>query len=460
MFDNFSQKISGIFNKISGRKFINESDLKDVLREIRIALLEADVALSVAKEFIVKIQDIAIGQEVYKSVTPGQMVVKIVHDELIKLLGGEKSDININSKPPAIILLAGLQASGKTTSCAKLAKILSKQNKKILLASLDIYRPAAALQLKTLAKQINVDCAAFDENKTPLNLALSAKEYAKKYNYDILILDSAGRTVIDQKMMTEIKEISEKIKPIENILVVDAMIGQDGVNIAKSFNEHLDLTGVILTRLDGDARGGSALTMKATTNCPIKYIGVGEKIDDFEEFNPERIASRIVGMGDVVTLVEKAQEFFDEDKAQSTAKRLQQGKFDFNDLLAQIRNMKKLGGFSKIAKLLPGIGTLQKQIDARGGMENEVKLQEALILSMTKKERAKPEILNSSRKKRIALGAGSTIQQVNSLLKKYKQMQKMVLKVGKKDPEEIEKMMDQFSQSKSPIFNNIVNMNN
>ncbi len=459
MFDNFSQKISGIFDKISGRKFINESDLKEILREIRIALLEADVALEVAKDFINKIQNIAIGQEIYKSLTPGQIVVKIVHDEIIKLLGGDKSEINLSTKPPAIILLSGLQASGKTTSCAKLAKILAKKNKKILLASLDIYRPAAATQLEILAKQINVDCAYFDQNKTPIDLAISAKNFAIKNNYDILIFDSAGRTVIDDHMMQEIKQISNKIEPIENILVVDSMIGQDGVNIAQNFKKHLNLTGIILTRLDGDARGGSALTMKSITNCPIKYIGVGEKIDDFEEFNPERIASRIVGMGDVVTLVEKAQEFFDEEKAESSAKRLQQGKFDFNDLLSQIRNMKKLGGFGKIAKLLPGIGNIQKQIDAKGGMEGEVKLQEALILSMTKIERSKPEILNSSRKKRIALGAGSSIQQVNSLLKKYKQMHKMVLKLGKKDPAEIEQMMGQFSQSKSPIFNNIVNIN-
>lgn len=459
MFDNFSQKISGIFDKISGRRFISEDDLKVVLREVRIALLEADVALPVAKDFINKVGSVAVGREVFKSVSPGQMVVKIVHDELVNLLGGEKSEINFSAKPPVTILISGLQAAGKTTSSAKLASLLKRQGKRVLLSSLDIYRPAAAKQLEVLAQQLEIDCADFDAKKTPLQLAQNAFKRAKEYNYDVVILDSAGRTSINAEMMQEIAEIDKKIKPTENLLVVDSMIGQDAINVANNFKEHLNLTGIILTRLDGDARGGAALTMKATTNCPIKFIGVGEKIDDFQEFNPERIASRIVGMGDVVTLVEQAQEFFDEEKAEKTAKKLRKGQFDLNDLLAQIRNMKKLGGFNKITKLLPGIGKLQKQLEDKGeGLENEIKIQEAIILSMTYKEREKPDILSSSRKKRIANGSGTTIQQLNSLLKKYKQMQKMVGKVGKKSPEELEQMMGQFSKSKAANFGNIVNL--
>ena len=459
MFDNFSNKISGIFDKISRRRFISEDDLKEALREIRIALLEADVSLLVAKDFIAKIKEVAVGQEIFKSVSPGQMVIKIVNDELVKLLGSEKSEINLNIAPPAIILVAGLQASGKTTSCAKLTNLLKKQGKRVLLASLDVYRPAAAKQLQILADQLEVDCAEFNSDESPLNLALSAKKRAQDYNYDVLILDSAGRNIIDQDMMQEIIEVEKKINPIETLLVVDAMIGQDGVNVANKFKESLNLTGIILTRLDGDARGGAALTMKAITNCPIKFIGVGEKIDDFEEFNPDRIASRIVGMGDVVTLVEKTKEFLDEEKAEKTAKKLQKGQFDLEDLLSQIRNMKKMGGIAKITKMLPGIGKIQKQIEEKGGLDGEIKLQEALILSMTRQERRKPEILNSSRKRRIAAGSGATIQQVNSLLKKYKQMQKMVRKVSGKNSEEIEGMMSQFSGSKAPNFNNIVNLN-
>ncbi len=459
MFDNFSSKISGIFDKISRRRFLSQDDLKGALREIRVALLEADVSLPVAKDFIAQVREVALGHEVFKSVSPGQMVVKIVHDELVKLLGSEKSEIDLSVSPPAIILVAGLQASGKTTSCAKLANLLKRKGKRILLASLDVYRPAAAKQLQILADKLQVDCAEFDEKKSPLDLALQAQKKAKDYNYDVLILDSAGRTVVDEKMMQEIIQIEQKIEPIETLLVVDAMIGQDGVNIAKVFNESLNLTGVILTRLDGDVRGGAALTMKAVTGCAIKFIGVGEKIDDFEEFNPDRVASTIVGMGDVVSLVERAQEFLDEEKAEKTAQKIQKGQFDLEDLLNQIRNMKKMGGIAKIMKMLPGVAKIQKQIEAKGGMDSEIKLQEALILSMTKKERRNPDILSSSRKRRIANGSGTNIQQLNSLLKKFKQMQKMIKKVSGKDPSEIEGMMSQFAGSKAPNFNNILNLN-
>jgi signal recognition particle subunit SRP54 len=443
MFDNFSNKITKIFDGISGKKFISEDDLNSTLREIRIALLEADVALAIAKDFIEKIKAEAIGKQVIKSVSAGQMIIKIVHDELVKLLGLEKSEINFSVRPPVIILMAGLQASGKTTSSAKLAaRLKNKNHKKVLLASLDIYRPAAAKQLQILAEKIDVDFDEFNENKKPLELAKKARQKAIEGGYEVLILDTAGRIHIDEKMMTEIVEISNEVNPTETLLVVDAMIGQDAINVAKNFSEKLNLSGIILTRLDGDARGGAALTMKAATNCPIKFIGVGEKIDEFEEFNPDRIASRIVGMGDVVSLVEKAQEILDVKEAEKTAKKMQKGQFDLDDLLSQIRNMKKMGGLGSILNLIPGASKIKEQMGKMGNFEKEIKLQEALLLSMTPKERRKPEMLNSSRKWRIAKGAGSNIQEVNRLLKKYKDMQKMMKKFGKIDPKKMQEMME------------------
>ena len=442
MFENFSQKITKIFSQISGKKFISEDDLTATLREIRIALLEADVSLAVAKNFIEQVKNEAVGKQVISSVSAGQMIIKIVNDELIKLLGSEKAEINFASNPPIILLMVGLQGAGKTTTSGKLAlRLKSKNHKKVLLASLDTYRPAAADQLKILSKKIHVDFADFDPNLKPEILAQNAKKKAIEGGYDVLILDSAGRTAINAEMMNELVEINKKVDAKEILLVVDAMIGQDAVNVAQKFKETLPLTGVILTRLDGDARGGSALTMKASTNCPIKFIGVGEKLEDLEEFNPSRIASRIVGMGDVVSLVEKAQEIFDINEMEKTAKKFKQGKVDFNDILSQIKNMRRMGGMSSILNLLPGAGALKEQLKNMTHLEKEVKLQEALILAMTKKERENPEILNSSRKHRIAKGAGSNIQEVNRLVKKYKMMQKMMGKFGKIDPKKMEEMM-------------------
>ncbi|MES2961639.1 MAG: signal recognition particle protein [Pseudomonadota bacterium] len=443
MFDNFSGKITKIFDTISGKKFISEDDLNATMREIRIALLEADVSLPIAKEFIEKVKAEALGQQVVKSVSPGQMVVKIVHDELVKLLGGEKAEINLNAKPPIVILMVGLQGAGKTTTSGKLAlRFKNKNHKKVLLASLDTYRPAAAEQLKILSQRVAVDFDEFDGAKTPLFLAKKAKQKAIDGGYEILILDTAGRTHINDELMRELIDIEKAVEPTEILLVVDAMIGQDAVNVAKSFNEKLKLTGTILTRLDGDSRGGAALTMKAATNCSIKFIGIGEKLEELDEFNPDRIASRIIGMGDVVSLVEKAQEVFDAKEMERAAKKMQKGQFDLDDLLSQIRNMKKMGGIGSIVNLLPGMGKIKEQLGKLGGFEKEIKMQEALILSMTQKERANPDILNSSRKHRIARGAGSTIQEVNRLLKKYKQMQKMMKKVGKIDPKKMQEMMD------------------
>ena len=442
MFENFSQKITKIFSQISGKKFISEDDLTATLREIRIALLEADVSLVVAKNFIEQVKNEAVGKQVISSVSAGQMIVKIVNDELIKLLGSEKAEINFASNPPVILLMVGLQGAGKTTTSGKLAlRLKSKNHKKVLLASLDTYRPAAADQLKILSNKIHVDFADFDPNLKPEILAQNAKKKAIEGGYDVLILDSAGRTSINAEMMNELVEINKKVDAKEILLVVDAMIGQDAVNVAQKFKETLPLTGVILTRLDGDARGGSALTMKASTNCPIKFIGVGEKLEDLEEFNPSRIASRIVGMGDVVSLVEKAQEIFDMNEMEKTAKKFKQGKVDFNDILSQIKNMRRMGGMSSILNLLPGAGALKEQLKNMTHLEKEVKMQEALILAMTKKERENPEILNSSRKHRIAKGAGSNIQEVNRLVKKYKMMQKMMGKFGKIDPKKMEEMM-------------------
>ena len=442
MFENFSQKITKIFSQISGKKFISEDDLTATLREIRIALLEADVSLAVAKNFIEQVKNEAVGKQVISSVSAGQMIVKIVNDELIKLLGSEKAEINFASNPPVILLMVGLQGAGKTTTSGKLAlRLKSKNHKKVLLASLDTYRPAAADQLKILSNKIHVDFADFDPNLKPEILAQNAKKKAIEGGYDVLILDSAGRTSINAEMMNELVEINKKVDAKEILLVVDAMIGQDAVNVAHKFKETLPLTGVILTRLDGDARGGSALTMKASTNCPIKFIGVGEKLEDLEEFNPSRIASRIVGMGDVVSLVEKAQEIFDMNEMEKTAKKFKQGKVDFNDILSQIKNMRRMGGMSSILNLLPGAQALKEQLKNMTHLEKEVKMQEALILAMTKKERENPEILNSSRKHRIAKGAGSNIQEVNRLIKKYKMMQKMMGKFGKIDPKKMEEMM-------------------
>ncbi len=441
MFDNISQKISKIFDSLAGKKNITEEDFNLATRELRIALIEADVSLEIVKSFIEQIKEKAIGQQVIKSVNAGQMIVKIVYDQLIELLGSDKASLNL-SQQPTIIMLVGLQAAGKTTTAGKIARHLShKQQKKVLLVSLDIYRPAAQQQLAVLANQVAVDSLPIIENQKPLEITARAIENAHSQGYDVVILDTAGRTAINSEMMHELSEIKKLAKPQEILLTVDAMIGQDAINIAKAFHEKLDLSGIILTRLDGDSRGGAALTMRAVTNCPIKFIGTGEKLDEFEEFNPQGIASRIIGMGDVLALVEKAQEVVDKKEAEKAAEKIRKGQFDLDDLLSQIRQMRKMGGLSKILNFIPGAGKIKEMMPQLGEFEQQIKSQEALILSMTPKERRKPEILNTSRKVRIAKGAGSNIQEVNRLLKKYKQMQKMVGKMGKLDEKQIKEMM-------------------
>jgi signal recognition particle subunit SRP54 len=445
MFDNITNSLSKVFDSLSGKKFISEDHLNDAMREIRVALLEADVSLSIAKEFIAKVKAEALGQEVIKTVSPGQMIVKIVYDQMVELLGSQKAEINLEVKPPIVLMMVGLQGAGKTTTAGKLAYfLLNKHNKKrILLASLDTQRPAAQQQLEILSKKVGVDSLEIIAGQNPIEITKRAVKQANEYNYDVLILDTAGRTHLDEKLMDEVVQVKKIANPNETILLVDALIGQDAINVANSFKDKVGVDGIILTRIDGDSRGGAAITMRMATGCPIKFLGSGEKINELEIFDPERIASRILGMGDVVSLVEKAAEILDEEELKKTEAKFRKGQFDLNDLLSQIKNMKKMGGLGGILKFLPGAGQIKEQL-SNPKIEKEIKKQEALINSMTPMERARPDILNSSRKKRIALGAGGTIQEVNSLLKKFKTMQKMMGKVGKMDKESIKAMMNKL----------------
>ena len=450
MFGSLSEKITETFRKIKGQGRISESSLNTALREIRIALLEADVALSTTKDFIENTKNKALGQEVFNSVTPDQMVVKIVNDELIRILGSESYEINLKSKPPAIILMAGLQGSGKTTSSAKLAKKISEKYKKsVLMASLDIYRPAAQKQLETLGVQNKIETLTILPKEKPLEIALRAKKSAETENYDVLILDSAGRNHIDSKMMSEIAEISKKIPLVETLLVVDSMAGQDSVNTAKSFSEKLNITGIILTRVDGDSRGGAALSMKSVTNKPIKFLGVGEKIEDFEEFHPDRIASRILDMGDVVSLVEKASAEIDEEDAKKIQSKFLKGKFSLSDYAKQLDQITKMGGLQGLIKYLPGMGNLKDKLNESSGKEKMIEAQKAIISSMTKKERFFPDIIKASRKLRIAKGSGSSVQEVNKLLKQFKKMSQMMKKMGKNKNMEAMMNSNQFGDINS-----------
>ncbi len=395
------------------------------------ALLEADVALPVVKDFITQIKDKAVGQNVVKGVNPGQQVVKIVHDELVKMLGSEHEALKFSS-PPSVYLMVGLQGSGKTTSTAKIAKMLTdRQKKKVLMASLDIYRPAAQEQLKQLGEQTGVSTLPIVEGQKPVDIAKRAVDTARKEGFDLVMLDTAGRLSIDEELMAEASAIRDATHPIETLLIADAMTGQDAVNTAKIFDEKVGLTGIMLTRVDGDARGGAAMSMKAVTGKPIKLIGVGEKWTEIEQFHPERIAGRILGMGDIVSLVEKAAETVDQEDAQKMAQKFKKGQFDFNDLLSQIRQMKKMGGMGSMMKLLPGLGKMAGQLDEMGVNDGMVSKQEAIILSMTLAERAKPDLLNASRKKRIAAGSGSSVQEINRLVKQQKQMQTMMKRMKK-----------------------------
>ena len=431
MFENLSNRLQAVFSGLKKTGSIDETALETAMRDIRRALLEADVSLDVAKKFISEVKQKAIGQEIIRSISPGQMIIKLVNDELINILGSDTAVINIDGKKPVSIMLVGLQGSGKTTSIAKLANFIKiKFNKNILLVSLDVNRPAAFEQLQTLANNIDIEVLPKVENQTPQNIAKRAIAAAEINNIEVILFDTAGRTSIDENLMEELKDLENIINPIETLLTLDSMTGQDTINVAKNFSKKINLTGSILTRIDGDARGGAALSLRMTTGCPIKFIGNGEKIDDLEIFHPDRIANRILDMGDVVTLVEKAAENIDQLEAEKMAERLQQGEFDLNDLLSQINQMKKMGGISSMLKFIPGMKSLGDK--ANNVSDDAIKKQEAIILSMTKFERRKPKMINSSRKQRIAQGSGTVVSEVNRILKQHRKMADMMKKISKK----------------------------
>ena len=430
MFGTLNEKLEKIVKSIAGRATISEDDLDITLREIRIALLEADVALSVVKDFIENIKSNIIGQEVLKSIKPDQMIIKLVQEELIKILGLNNEPLNIAKTGITKILFCGLQGSGKTTTIAKVANFIKKDSKKkILLVSADIYRPAAQEQLHVLGKQINVEFFDHQNSQSVEAITLESIKYAEKNLFDILLFDTAGRQVVDDKMMEELKTISQKLKPQETILVADSLTGQDAANIAKRFNEAVSITSSILTRVDGDGRGGAALSIKSITGAPIKFIGTGEKIDQLESFHPERIANRILGMGDIVSLVEKASENIDKKEMEDLAKKMSKGKFDLEDFASQLKQMGKMGGLSGIMSMLPGISKAQKLMAENKISDDVINHQIAIISSMTKKERADPDIIKASRKIRISNGSGTRVQDVNKLLKQFFQSQKMMKKM-------------------------------
>jgi signal recognition particle subunit SRP54 len=431
MFENLSNRLQDVFNSLKKTGSIDETALDSAMRDIRRALLEADVSLEVVKKFILEVKQKALGQEIIRSISPSQMIIKLVNDELINILGNDTATINIEGKKPASLMLVGLQGSGKTTSIAKLAKFIkSKYSKNILLVSLDVNRPAAFEQLQKLAHDIDIEILPKVENQSPENIAKRAIAAAEINDIDLILFDTAGRTSIDDNLMQELKELESIVEPIETLLILDSMTGQDAINVAKNFSDKIKLTGSILTRVDGDARGGAALSLKMTTGCPIKFIGNGEKIDDIEIFHPDRIANRILDMGDVVTLVEKAAENIDHQEAEKMAERLQQGEFDLNDLLSQINQMKKMGGISSMLKFIPGMKNLGDK--ANTVSDDAIKKQEAIILSMTKLERRKPKMINSSRKQRIAKGSGTVVSEVNRILKQHRKMADMMKRVSKK----------------------------
>ena len=432
MFKNLTSKLEIIFSKLKNAPSLTEEQVNSGLKEIRLALLEADVALSVVKEFIERIRHKALGQEILRSISPGQMIVKIVYDELVNFLGEENQELNFNSTPPACILLVGLQGSGKTTSAAKLAKLVEKKhNKKVMLVSLDVYRPAAQEQLKILAEANEINNLPVVNGQQPLDITKRALNAATLNGSDVIIFDTAGRTQVDLMMMNEIKQIKELLNPIETILVADSLTGQIAVNIAKEFDETVNISSIILTRVDGDGRGGAALSMKHITNKPIKYIGVGEKIDDLEIFHPERIANRILGMGDIVSLVEKASQDIDEKKLKKAEEQFKKGLFTLDDYLSQLRQMKKMGGMEGILSHLPGVSKVKEQMNNASIDEKIITTNEAIILSMTKKEREEPKVINGSRKKRIAGGAGADVSTINKLLKQFKMTTEMMKKMSK-----------------------------
>ncbi len=431
MFDSLSDRLGSVFDRLRGRGALTEADVRAAMREVRVALLEADVALPVARDFVDKVTEKAVGQEVIRSVTPGQMVVKLVHDALVETLGSETAELNLDVNPPAIIMMVGLQGSGKTTTTAKLAKRLSeRERKRVLMASLDVARPAAQEQLAVLGRQTNVDTLPIVAGQQPVDIARRAIQAAKLQAYDIVLLDTAGRLHVDDALMGEMKAVAQASNPTEILLVVDSLTGQDAVNVAKGFAGEVDLTGVVLTRMDGDARGGAALSMRAVTGKPIKFAGVGEALDKLEAFHPDRVAGRILGMGDVVSLVERAAETIEMEDAEKLAAKMAKGKFDLDDLWSQLKQMQRMGGLGALAGMMPGMKGMKGAMDKAQDSKALVHM-EAMLSSMTAKERAKPELVNAKRKIRIAKGSGTTVQDVNKLLKMHQEMSTVMKRLKK-----------------------------
>lgn len=439
MFQTLTQSLTKIFDKIKGTGALTEEQIDTAMRDIRVALLEADVALPVVREFISNVKEKAKGQEVIKSVSPAQMVIKIINDEMVNFLAPneDESKLNLSSTPPANLLIVGLQGSGKTTASAKLALKLKEQNKKVLLVSLDTYRPAAQDQLEVLAKDISVESLPIIKEQKPLEITQRAISESKLLGYDVVIYDSAGRLHIDEEMIEEVASVKKMINPTETLLVIDSMIGQDAVTVASTFEEKLNISGVVLSRIDGDSRGGAALSVRHVTGKPIKFLSTGEKPKDFEEFDAKRITSRILDMGDVVSFVEKAASVIDQKEAEKSAARLKKGKFDLNDYISQIKTIRKLGGFGSMMNMLPGVSKFADKLSGGADGDKMLNVQEAIVLSMTKKERRNPDLLNASRKKRVASGSGTTVQQVNMMLKQFKQISTMMKKASKMDPKSL-----------------------
>jgi signal recognition particle subunit SRP54 len=434
MFEKLSERLTGVFDKLTRRGALSEADVDEALREVRVALLEADVALPVVKDFVERVREGAVGEKVVKSVTPGQMVVKLVHDELVRTLSaGEKQEpgIDLNAPAPVAVLMLGLQGSGKTTTTAKIAKRLTeKQNKKVLMASLDVRRPAAQHQLAVLGEQTMVRTLNIVPGEPPVAIARRAMQTGRLEGFDVVMLDTAGRLAIDEELMAEVAQVRDAVSPHESLLVADAMTGQDAVTVAKLFKEKVGVTGIVLTRIDGDARGGAALSMRAVAGVPIKLLGTGEKLDALEDFHADRLAGRILGMGDIVSLVEKAMETTEAEEAERLAKKMQKGQFDLDDMASQLKQLQKMGGLASVMGMLPGIGKMQKQLEGKVD-EKHVKRSLAIISSMTPKERRNPDLIKASRKNRIAGGSGVLVQEVNKLLKQHQEMQRMLKQVSK-----------------------------
>jgi len=433
MFESLSDRLSGIFDKLTRRGSLTDSDVAEAMREVRRALLEADVALDVVREFVDNVKDKAVGQEIVKSVTPGQMVIKIVNDEMVRMLGSDAQPIDLEAAPPVGILMVGLQGSGKTTTTAKIAyRLTQRDKKKVMMASLDTRRPAAMEQLKVLGEQTGVSTLPIVAGQSPVQIAKRAMDAARLGGFDVVLLDTAGRVTVDDGLMHEVVEVKRATNPHETLLVADALTGQDAVNTATAFDERVGVSGIVLTRVDGDGRGGAALSMRAVTGKPIKLLGVGEKWDALEEFHPERVANRILGMGDIVSLVEKASETMDAEKAQKMAAKMRKGAFDLNDLADQLKQMERMGGMGALAGMMPGMGKMKDQIEASGFDNKSIRRQHAIITSMTKKERTNPKLIDGKRKRRIAKGSGTTPADVNKLLKMHRGMADMMKTMGKK----------------------------